>query len=74
MNDILLILLIVALLISNAIFIFLFIREKKRKAKIKTSSGDSSELLRDLIDGEALIKITRIAPTDVFLRSPRHGG
>ena len=40
-------------------------RNKKRKETI-----DAQDLLMDLMAGEALVRVTRISPTDVFLRSP----
>ena len=54
----------------NFFFIILLLKYRKFNKKRK-DSYESSELIKDLLSGEALIKITRISPTDVFLRSPR---
>lgn len=37
----------------------------------KQESYEVKELMSDLLSGSALIKIERIAPADVILRSPR---
>lgn len=42
-----------------------------QKKKPVPTSYEASALLRDLLSGEALVKISRIAPEDIFLRSPR---
>lgn len=63
---------IVALIISNLAFLGLFITTKRRQ-KSRRDSREAEELLLDLLAGESLIKISRISPTDVFLRSPRNG-
>lgn len=45
---------------------------KLRKAKTETKyTYDAQALLRDLLAGQALLRIERIAPEQVFLRSPR---
>jgi hypothetical protein len=47
-----------------------FYKAKKSKTN-SASSHDSRMLLADILRGDALVRITRIAPEDVFLRSPR---
>ena len=53
-------------LAANGYLFFLF-----KKKPTKQESYEAQELLRDLLTGSALIEVRRIAPTDVFLRSPR---
>ena len=55
------------LITSNVIFLILYIKERK---KPRPDSREVSDLMLDLLAGDALIKVTRISPTDVFLRSP----
>jgi len=60
-------------LVSIVLNVVLALKYSKYK-KSKKNSSDSYELslfIRDLLEAEGLIKITRIAPSDVFLRSPR---
>jgi len=68
MND-LLIVFVLVLLASNISTLFLLFR--KKKAKEKTPPAEFSEFLIDLMQGGALLKIQRINPEDVMLRSPR---
>lgn len=63
----------ILLAISNIAFIYLYFKERKKKFKNPPSNDAVNELLVDLMKGEAVIKCTRIVPTDIFLRSPRHG-
>ncbi len=44
---------------------------RKIRTNPKNQTYDAKELLTDLLRGEGLVRITRIAPGDVFLRSPR---
>lgn len=44
---------------------------KYKKSKNSSDSYELSLFIRDLLEAEGLIKITRIAPSDIFLRSPR---
>ena len=60
-------------ILLNFAFLLLYLKFKKTKKTLK-DSYDTTELIKDLLQGEALIKITRIAPNDVFLRSPRNRG
>jgi len=73
MNEILIYGLITILLMSNIVFVLLYIRERKHPTKKQSNSGELTEFISDLVQGEAVVRITRIAPNDVFLRSPRHG-
>lgn len=73
MTNQLIYLFIAALLVSNAYFAYLYFREKKKKSKDKHQSLELSEFLSDILNGEAMVRVTRVAPVDVFLRSPRHG-
>jgi hypothetical protein len=67
-------LIITSLLFSNLILAYLFYKEKKKKNLKTRDSFEVNQLLLDLMQGEAVIKCSRIVPTDIFLRSPRHGG
>lgn len=51
----------------NALFIYRFKTTKHKPLE----SYEVRDLLHDLTSGDALVHIKRIAPTDVFLRSPR---
>lgn len=59
-----------ALIVSLAanILLALKLRSSKRETKY---TYDAQALLRDLLAGQALLKLERIAPEQVFLRSPR---
>lgn len=59
------------LFISNGVTIFILVKEKKKRQKNSQQSFELSEFLADLLQGEGLVKVTRIAPNDIFLRSPR---
>lgn len=47
-----------------------FLMSRKTQSK-EPQSQDAKRLLMDLLRGDALVRITRIAPEDVLLRSPR---
>lgn len=49
---------------------FLFFKSKNEK-KDRKESLELSEFLHDLLSGNALIHVQRIAPADIILRSPR---
>jgi len=51
----------------NAFTLYKLKTDKPKRAE----SYDAKALLRDLLNGDSLIRITRIAPEDVFLRSPK---
>lgn len=52
---------------ANAYFLWLYFQPK---SKLK-QSYEAKELLHDLSRGDALIRVSRVDPSDVFLRSPR---
>lgn len=68
MND-LLIASTTALLLSNLLTLFLLF--KKKKVTEKDPPPEFSEFLLDLMQGGALLKIQRINPENLMLRSPR---
>lgn len=51
----------------NALLAYFLRSQRKRRPK----SIEAEELLGDLLQGEAVLRIHRISPTDVLLRSPR---
>lgn len=57
-------------LVANVVLAFFLTRASKRPKKVE--SYDCRQLLHDLTAGQALVKIERIAPADVFIRSPRN--
>ena len=65
------IILSVTLLITNIITVLALYKNKKVKSKERSESIETREFVADLLNGEAILKITRVNPTDVFLRSPR---
>ena len=56
------------LLISITINIVQFLQRKKPQKQV---DYDVQALLQDLMSGAALVKVVRISPEDVFLRSTR---
>lgn len=65
------------LLVTAAISVFLnftllalYFRAKKQKHK-RSDSRELQEFMLDLMQGDGLIRITRVNPSDIFLRSPR---
>lgn len=62
---------------SVAFNLYQFKETEKLQADIEAlkrkgpESYEVRDLLRDLATGRALVKITRVEPMDVFLRSPR---
>jgi hypothetical protein len=59
-----------SLIFSLAANAVLVVKLRTDKAKPKPSY-EASALLRDILGGQALVRIERIAPENVFLRSPR---
>jgi hypothetical protein len=57
------------LIISISANVFFLLNLKKKP--VKTNSRSAEELLSDLLRGTAIVRIERIAPSDVLLRSPR---
>ena len=56
----------ILLTVSISLNIYLFVKSRRPKKQV---SYDATALLQDLLSGAALVKVTRIAPEDVFLRS-----
>ena len=57
------------LVLSLTLNAYLFNQVKKFKAK--PEAYGVAQLLHDLTAGTSLVKIERVAPEDIFLRSPR---
>lgn len=63
---------IAALFVSNlATLYFYFSLRKKLKNTPKKDSEELQEFLADLLNGDALVRVQRISPVNVFMRSPR---
>lgn len=60
--------LLLLFLASVAFNVHLSLKQKKQKNK---PDYDATQLLHDLTGGDALVKVTRISPENVLLRSPR---
>jgi hypothetical protein len=59
----------IALTISNIVFLVLFLRQKPSQKRLDITA---QQLINDLTaTGNALVRLERIAPSDVFLRSPK---
>lgn len=58
------------LFISNVTTIILLLKEKKLNKK-RPESYELIEFMRDLMQRDGLIKVTRIDSSNLFLRSPR---
>lgn len=54
----------------NIILTYLWIKTKKSKHQLK-DSRELQEFLVDLLQGDGLIKVSRVNPQDILLRSPR---
>jgi hypothetical protein len=63
-------LLTVLLLISLAINVIALIHFL-RKAKPRSESYELREFLHDITGGEGIVRIQRVAPVDVLIRSPK---
>jgi hypothetical protein len=59
------------LLLSLFANIYLVYRLKKRPRKILQETYDVTDLMADLLQGHALVRVERVCPTNVILRSPR---
>lgn len=57
-------------LCANAALLYLV--KKLKKEPVVTNSYEVEQLIHDLTSGSALIKITRVDHSNLFLRSPRH--
>jgi hypothetical protein len=49
--------------------VFLYIKLKQVRSQ---PSYEARMLIHDLTAGDALVRVTRVAPEEVLLRSPRH--
>lgn len=58
---------LLALSIAGNVFFILRPKSRTRRENDRTAE----ELLADLLRGTAIVRIDRIAPSDVLLRSPR---
>ena len=58
------------LIISASLNVYLFIKIRKSR-KARPDTYEVKDLLQDLLAGSGYIKVTRISPTDFYLRSPR---
>lgn len=63
-------LLSVALFITNLITAILFY-QFKLKIKQRPETLELQQFMLDLLQGSALVKVSRISPADIMLRSPR---
>lgn len=59
------------LALSLCLNLALFFWAKSQKKK-PIQSYEASQLLNDLLSGEALVRVQRVAPSDVLIRSPRN--
>lgn len=59
----------ILLAISVAANVFFIFRSNSKSRR--ENSRTAEELLADLLRGTAIVRIDRIAPSDVLLRSPR---
>ena len=67
--ELILLVIIGLLLISNAIFVYLYAKKKNKRG---LSDYSDLALLSDLVNNhQAMIKITRVDPGNIFLRSPK---
>lgn len=60
----------IAFSLSAAVNIFQLAWQRKNR-KTRPRDYTAQALLHDLLAGTALVKVTRIAPEDVLLRSPK---
>lgn len=61
----------VCLAISVILNGYLYYRLRLLKNTPRKDTYEVMDLLQDLMAGQAVVQIKRIAPSDVFLRSPR---
>jgi preprotein translocase subunit YajC len=59
----------ILLAVSVATNVFFILRPNSKSRR--ENSRTAEELLADLLRGTAIVRIDRIAPSDVLLRSPR---
>lgn len=58
-------------ILAASIILNLYLGNKIQKQKKRQATYDCNELLSDLLAGQSLVKVTRLAPTEHFIRSPR---
>lgn len=58
------------ILFTTNVVTLVFLKKTKQKVTAKQMPAENA-LLLDLLQGEAMVRITRVVPSDVFLRSPR---
>lgn len=63
-------LLSISLLINFYLSYKLLNKSKQSKVKVQNTL-ELDMFLKDLLDGQALVKVVRVASEDIFLRSPR---
>ncbi|MES3012639.1 MAG: hypothetical protein V4750_02780 [Pseudomonadota bacterium] len=56
--------------LSGNAFLYILL-SKSYKKPVETRTLTAEALLHDLTEGSALVRVERINPNDVFLRSPR---
>lgn len=54
---------------ANAFLLFWL--KKTKRTNPKTYTYDAQALMQDLLAGDGLVRVSRVAPQDVLLRSPR---
>lgn len=69
MIDLLVILLLVSIL-GNGFQVYRYLNLKKQ-IKDRSPSLELDEFVADLLNGSGVVKISRVNPHDIFLRSPR---
>ena len=72
MNDLYFLIYIILFIsvLFNIILIILYFKTPKDKLKNKESK-ELQDFMIDLMQGEGLVKVTRVDPSNVLLRSPR---
>jgi ABC-type bacteriocin/lantibiotic exporter with double-glycine peptidase domain len=70
MNDLLIYVAMAISVLSNIILTFLWIKNKKSKQKLK-DSRELNDFILDLMNGEGLVKVSRVDPANIMIRSPR---
>lgn len=70
MNDLLIYSSFIISIFINLILTFLWIKEKKTKHQLK-DSRELNDFILDLMKGDGLIRISRVDPSNILLRSPR---
>lgn len=63
--------LLLALSLCANIFLGYFLYKFQKESKNKPYSTELNEFLKDMLDGDSLIRVSRVEKADLFLRSPR---